>query len=81
MSKSDKEFKEFGEDLAQFLLPVLNDKNGLDPLMIAGIMMRMTIEIYTKVLDDNAIHSLLEVVASSVNKVRSHNTIVSKTIH
>ena len=76
----DKEMQKFGEELAKFLLPYLNDK---DSLMIAAVMMKVTMELYTKSLSDDAIHSLLEIVASSVSDIRERETftVENKTIH
>ena len=78
----DPELKKFGEDLANFLVPILNDKNT-EPLMIAGMMMKMTIELYTKLLSDDAIHSLLSIVDSTVEDIRSKGceAPISKTVH
>ena len=72
--------KKFGKDLANFLMPILNDKN-IEPLMIAGMMMKMTIELYTKLLDDDAIHTLLSVVDSTVEDIRKDAIPINRTIH
>ena len=65
----DEEIQKFGEELAEFLLPILN-KDDANHLMIAAMMMRTTIELYTKLLDDDEIHSLLSAVDSSVEDIR-----------
>jgi len=65
----EEEIKKFSEELSKFLLPILN-KEDTNPLMIAGLLMRTTIEIYTKLLNDDEIHSLLSAVASSIEDIR-----------
>ena len=68
-TEEKEEILKFGEELAEFLLPILN-KEETNPLMIAALMMRTTIELYTKLLDDDEIHSLLSAVDSSVEDIR-----------
>ena len=78
----DEEIQKFGEELAEFLLPILN-KDDANLLMIAAMMMRTTIELYTKLLDDDEIHSLLSAVDSSVEDIRDldYDDDESPTIH
>ena len=64
--KQEKELREFSEALAKF---VASHKQN-DPLLIGAALMKMAMEMYAHTLDDDAIYSLLNVVADSVPEIR-----------
>ena len=78
---TETQITDFANDLATFLLPYV--KSGSSPLMLAGVMMSCTMELYTTALKTNEdIYKLLEVVAASVDDIRDKNARhLSRTVH
>ena len=70
--EDNKDMKEFSIEFVNFLLPHLQ-KSDRDSLMIAAILMKSSIELYTKALDDVAIFSLLDVIADSIPRIREQS--------
>ena len=64
----DKDINRFSNECREWVLK----KHGeyKDPLMMGGVMMKATMELYLSSLSDEDIHSLLEVVAESVPQIR-----------
>ena len=84
MNNEEEKLKEFTEELAQFLIPVMNKYQ--DPMIIAACMLRMSMGLYTSILSDDEINNLLDVVAESLPEIRSKAAEVSedwseRTIH
>ena len=75
MNDDEENVRKFGHELVE-----LFEEDGHHPLLIAGMLMKTSMEIYTKLLDDDAIYSLLNAVASSVKDIRN-NSNENRTIH
>ena len=60
----------FTSDLIKFLA---NQNSTDDALCIAAALMKTAIEIYTITLEDEEIHSILDVVAESIPTIRENS--------
>lgn len=80
MNDEEKDMKEFSIEFVKFLLPHLQKS---DSLMVAAILMKSSIELYTKALDDPAIFTLLDVIADSIPQIReqSATSTFNMTVH
>ena len=77
---SSEELQQFGKELADFLQPRLSN---YEPLMIGACLMKSAIELYTRILDDPDIFSLLDHIASSVPEIREQTDamMANRTLH
>ena len=75
----EKELREFSKALTKFITAQKQN----DPLLIGAALMKKAMEMYTHTLDNNAIYSLLNVVAESIPEIREQLVIFneSKTVH
>jgi hypothetical protein len=66
-NKQEKELQEFSEALEKFIV----SQKQKNPLLVGAVLMKTAMEIYAHNLNDDAIYSLLNVVANSVSEIRN----------
>ena len=78
---SDEEMKEFGRELAKLCFK--NDHLDNEKAMMMGAMlMKTAMELYVRMLKDEDINNLLDVVAESLPNIRYiTETEIDRTIH
>ena len=69
---------EFGEKLSELVFPYMQNKEGA--MMATGMMMKMTMELYTRMLNDGEIHELLQHIFESIPEIRE-NSSKQQTMH
>ena len=69
----------FSNEVTQWLIEKYGEYE--DPLMMGGVLMRATMELYLSRLTDEDIHRLLDVVAESIPQIRSQQIDRNQFLH
>jgi len=77
---TDEEMKEFGRELAKLCFK--NDLDNEKAMMMGAMLMKTAMELYVRMLKDEDINNLLDVVAESLPNIRYiTETEIDRTIH
>lgn len=80
MNQKDKdELERFSEECSSWLMNKHNEYQ--DPIMMGGVMMRATMELYLSRLTDEDIHRLLDVVVETIPQIRRQQTNRNSFLH
>ena len=69
----------FSNEVTQWLIEKYGEYE--DPLMMGGVLMRATMELYLSRLTDEDIHRLLDVVSESIPTIREQQAIRGQHLH
>jgi hypothetical protein len=80
MNQKDKdELERFSEECSSWLMNKHNEYQ--DPIMMGGVMMRATMELYLSQLSDEDIHRLLDVVVETIPQIRRQQVNRNSFLH
>mgnify|MGYP005997772389 FL=1 len=80
MNQKDKdELERFSEECSSWLMNKHNEYQ--DPIMMGGVMMRATMELYLSQLSDEDIHRLLDVVVETIPQIRRQQVNRNQFLH
>ena len=69
----------FANEVAEWLIEKYGEYQ--DPMMMGGVLMRATMELYLSRLNEDDIHRLLDVVSESIPTIREQQAIRSQRLH
>ena len=78
MSKLE-DIDRFSNEVAEWLIEKYGEYQ--DPMMMGGVLMRATMELYLSRLSDNDVHNLLEVVSESIPIIREQQMSRGQHLH
>ena len=73
------DFDRFANEVAEWLIEKYGEYQ--DPMMMGGVLMRATMELYLSRLSDNDVHNLLDVVSESIPMIRKQQVERSQHLH
>mgnify|MGYP006243060353 CR=1 FL=1 len=73
------DFDRFANEVAEWLIEKYGEYQ--DPMMMGGVLMRATMELYLSRLSDNDVHNLLEVVSESIPTIREQQIDRNQFLH
>ena len=73
------DFDRFANEVAEWLVEKYGEYQ--DPMMMGGVLMRATMELYLSRLSDNDVHNLLEVVSESIPMIREQQVARGQHLH
>ena len=80
MNEKDKdELERFSEECSEWLIDKHNEYQ--DPIMMGGVMMRATMELYLSRLTDEDKHRLLDVVVETIPQIRRQQVGRNQFLH
>jgi len=80
MNEKDKdELERFSEECSSWLIDKHNEYQ--DPIMMGGVMMRATMELYLSRLTDEDIQRLLDVVVETIPQIRRQQVGRNQFLH
>ena len=78
MSKLE-DMDRFANEVAEWLIEKYGEYQ--DPMMMGGVLMRATMELYLSRLNEDDIHRLLDVVSESIPTIREQQAIRRQHLH
>ena len=78
MSKLE-DMDRFANEVAEWLIEKYGEYQ--DPMMMGGVLMRATMELYLSRLNEDDIHRLLDVVSESIPTIREQQAIRGQHLH
>ena len=73
------DFDRFANEVAEWLVEKYGEYQ--DPMMMGGVLMRATMELYLSRLSDNDVHNLLDVVSESIPIIREQQVSRGQHLH
>ena len=74
-----KDMDRFANEVAEWLIEKYGEYQ--DPMMMGGVLMRATMELYLSRLNEDDMHRLLDVVSESIPTIREQQAIRSQHLH
>ena len=74
-----EDFDRFANEVAEWLIEKYGEYQ--DPMMMGGVLMRATMELYLSRLNEDDMHRLLDVVADSITIIRAHQAARNQHLH
>ena len=74
-----EDFDRFANEVAEWLIEKYGEYK--DPMMMGGVLMRATMELYLSRLSDNDVHNLLDVVSESIPIIREQQMARGQHLH
>ena len=74
-----EDFDRFANEVAEWLIEKYGEYK--DPMMMGGVLMRATMELYLSRLNEDDIHRLLDVVSESIPTIREQHANRSQHLH
>ena len=74
-----KDMDRFANEVAEWLIEKYGEYQ--DPMMMGGVLMRATMELYLSRLNEDDIHRLLDVVSESIPTIREQQATRSQHLH
>ena len=77
--KEYENFDRFANEVAQWLIEKYGEYQ--DPMMMGGVLMRATMELYLSRLSEDDVHRLLDVVSESIPIIREQQLARGQHLH
>ena len=77
--KEYENFDRFANEVAQWLIEKYGEYQ--DPMMMGGVLMRATMELYLSRLSEDDVHRLLDVVSESIPIIREQQMSRGQHLH
>ena len=77
--KEYENFDRFANEVAQWLIEKYGEYQ--DPMMMGGVLMRATMELYLSRLSEDDMHNLLDIVSESIPTIREQQVARSQHLH
>ena len=74
-----KDMDRFANEVAQWLIEKYGEYQ--DPMMMGGVLMRATMELYLSRLNEDDMHNLLDVVSESIPIIRKQQSERNQHLH
>ena len=74
-----EDFDRFANEVAEWLIEKYGEYQ--DPMMMGGVLMRATMELYLSRLNEDDMHRLLDVVSESIPIIREHQASRNQHLH
>ena len=74
-----EDFDRFANEVAEWLIEKYGEYQ--DPMMMGGVLMRATMELYLSRLNEDDMHRLLDVVSESIPIIREQQASRSQHLH
>ena len=74
-----EDFDRFANEVAEWLIEKYGEYK--DPMMMGGVLMRATMELYLSRLSEDDMHRLLDVVSESIPIIREQQASRSQHLH
>ena len=74
-----KDMDRFANEVAQWLIEKYGEYQ--DPMMMGGVLMRATVELYLSRLNEDDMHRLLDVVSESIPIIREQQASRNQHLH
>ena len=74
-----KDMDRFANEVAEWLIEKYGEYQ--DPMMMGGVLMRATMELYLSRLNEDDMHRLLDVVSESIPIIREQQVARSQHLH
>ena len=77
--KEYENFDRFANEVAEWLIEKYGEYQ--DPMMMGGVLMRATMELYLSRLSEDDMHNLLDIVSESIPTIREQQVARSQHLH
>ena len=74
-----KDMDRFANEVAEWLIEKYGEYQ--DPMMMGGVLMRATMELYLSRLSEDDMHKLLDIVSESIPTIREQQVARSQHLH
>ena len=74
-----EDFDRFANEVAEWLIEKYGEYQ--DPMMMGGVLMRATMELYLSRLSEDDMHNLLDIVSESIPTIREQQVARSQHLH
>ena len=74
-----EDFDRFANEVAEWLIEKYGEYQ--DPMMMGGVLMRATVELYLSRLNEDDMHRLLDVVSESIPIIRAQQASRNQHLH
>ena len=74
-----KDMDRFANEVAEWLIEKYGEYQ--DPMMMGGVLMRATMELYLSRLSEDDMHNLLDIVSESIPTIREQQVARSQHLH
>ena len=74
-----EDFDRFANEVAEWLIEKYGEYQ--DPMMMGGVLMRATMELYLSRLNEDDMHNLLDIVSESIPTIREQQVARSQHLH
>ena len=74
-----EDFDSFANEVAEWLIEKYGEYQ--DPMMMGGVLMRATMELYLSRLSEDDMHNLLDIVSESIPTIREQQVARSQHLH
>ena len=74
-----EDFDRFANEVAEWLIEKYGEYK--DPMMMGGVLMRATVELYLSRLSEDDMHNLLDIVSESIPTIREQQVARSQHLH